>query len=344
MRRRLVAVFLSVCVVCFLIAAGCMGAGALQARPLDVGNYNDYGGGNYGGGYNGGNYGGDYGGDYGGGVIFFGGDDDGDGSGGGGIGIVVGIFVLLVILILVFDKMKKAKRPPVGPGSMPVQQPQNHEASILPAITQVDPNFSNDKFIAWTKEVFITLQQAWTARDWSKIRPFEKEELFRQHEMQLQEYIQLNRINIIERINIRQAYLHKYVRDNQYEYLTVYMSTRMVDYIIDEQSRKVLKGDPNTDCYLDYVLTFMRKTGVKTKDAASTAVSKSCPHCGAPMQVTSAGKCEYCGSIITTGEFDWVLAEMDAVKPGVHIDNTGVIIQDDGAQSEKDKNEGDRPQ
>ena len=91
MRRRLVAVFLSVCVVCFLIAAGCMGAGALQARPLDVGNYNDYGGGNYGGGYNGGNYGGDYGGDYGGGVIFFGGDDDGDGSGGGGIGIVVGM-------------------------------------------------------------------------------------------------------------------------------------------------------------------------------------------------------------------------------------------------------------
>lgn len=167
MRRRLVAVFLSVCVVCFLTAAGCMGAGALQARPLDVGNYNDYGG-NYGGGYDGGNYGGDYGG----GVIFFGGDDDGDGSGGGGgIGIVVAIFVLLVVLILVFDKMKKAKRPPEGSGSIPVQQPQNHEASIIPAITQIDPNFSNDKFIAWTKEVFITLQQAWTARDWIKNPP-----------------------------------------------------------------------------------------------------------------------------------------------------------------------------
>lgn len=178
----------------------------------------------------------------------------------------------------------------------------------------------------------------------SKIRPFEKEELFRQHEMQLQEYINLKRINRIERINIRQAYLHKYVRDSQYEYLTVYMSTRMVDYIIDEQTRKVLKGDPNTDCYLDYVLTFMRKTGVKTKDAASTAVSRSCPHCGAPMQVTSAGKCEYCGSIITTGEFDWVLAEMDAVKPGIHIDNTGVIIQDSGTQSKEGENNGDTPQ
>ena len=32
--------------------------------------------------------------------------------------------------------------------------------------------------------------------------------------------------------------------------------------------------------------------------------------------------------IITTGEFDWVLCNMQAVKPGVPIDNSGVTIQD----------------
>ena len=103
----------------------------------------------------------------------------------------------------------------------------------------------------------------------------------------------------------------------------------MADYIIDEETRKVLKGNPKIDCYMDYLLTFMRKTGVKTKAAASAAQSKSCPHCGAPLQITSAGKCEYCNSIVTTGEFSWVLADMDAVKPGIHIDNSGVQIHDD---------------
>lgn len=56
---------------------------------------------------------------------------------------------------------------------------------------------------------------------------------------------------------------------------------------------------------------------------------KSCPRCGAPLQITSAGKCEYCGSIVTTGEFSWVLTDMDAVKSGIQIDNCGVLIQDD---------------
>lgn len=183
------------------------------------------------------------------------------------------------------------------------------------------------------------MQQAWTARDWSIIRPLEKEELYTQHQQQLQEYINLKRINVIERINVGDTYLHLYTRDNQHEYLTVFMATRMVDYIIDENTKQVLKGDPNTDCYMDYLLTFMRKTGVKTQQAASTATSKMCPHCGAPLQVTSAGKCEYCDSIITTGEFDWVLSDMDAVHPGLTINNAGVVLNDAQAQQQNQQND-----
>ena len=37
----------------------------------------------------------------------------------------------------------------------------------------------------------------------------------------------------------------------------------------------------------------------------------NCPNCGAPTQITSAGKCEYCGSVITTGEYSWVLSNLE---------------------------------
>ena len=33
----------------------------------------------------------------------------------------------------------------------------------------------------------------------------------------------------------------------------------------------------------------------------------NCPNCGAPTQVTSSGECEYCHSVITNGDFGWVL-------------------------------------
>jgi ribosomal protein L37E len=91
----------------------------------------------------------------------------------------------------------------------------------------------------------------------------------------------------------------------------------------------VLKGDPNKEYHLRYLYTFMRKTGVTTDPAKSGNSTVACPHCGAPTNITSAGKCEYCGFVVTTGEFDWVLSNIEAIKAGVNIDNGGVVIRFD---------------
>ena len=121
--------------------------------------------------------------------------------------------------------------------------------------------------------------------------------------------------------------MHLYQRDAQYEYLVVYMETRMNDYVIDEKTRAVVKGDRNIEHYLNYQLTFMRKTGVKTNPARSNNSTVSCPHCGAPVTVTSAGKCEYCDFIITTGNHDWVLSDLSLVRGNTSIDERGVVIE-----------------
>lgn len=296
--------------------------GTVTISPVDVGNTNDYDGGG--------------GGDWGGGTDW-GNDNDysysGSGSSDGDSDLTPGeliaaLVIVAVVVIFTIKGSRKGSSTSSAPAA-PTQTPRNHEAEIVPAIQAIDPNFSRDAFINWGNEVFITLQQAWTERDWAKIRPFEKEELFRQHEMQLQEYINTGRINMIGRINIRQAYLHRYQRDAQYEYLTVYMETRMTDYIIDEKTKNVVKGDPNRDYFLNYMLTYMRKTGVTTDPAKSNHSTVSCPHCGAPVSVTSAGRCEYCDFIITTGEHDWVLSSLDGVKPNTVIDDRGVILMDE---------------
>ena len=60
-----------------------------------------------------------------------------------------------------------------------------------------------------------------------------------------------------------------------------------------------------------YTLTFIRKTGVKTKPGMEPFNITNCPNCGAEAKITSAGQCEYCGSVITTGEFNWVLSDLE---------------------------------
>ncbi len=328
MKRRLsaLAAALVFAALLFATASVCTAApvaalrGAVIVSPVDVGNTNDY---DTGGG-------GDWGGDTDWGTDW--GSNDYSSSSGGDSSPGEIMIALVVVAIVIFIAARGNKRKGTSPSSSaparPAHTPGNHEAEIVPAIQAIDPNFSRDAFINWGNEVFITLQQAWTERDWAKIRPFEKEELFRQHEMQLQEYINTGRINVIGRVNVRQAYLHRYQRDAQYEYLTVYMETRMTDYIIDEKTKNVVKGDPNRDYFLNYLLTYTRKTGVQTDPAKSNHSTVSCPHCGAPVSVTSAGRCEYCDFIITTGEHDWVLSSLDGVKPNTVLDERGVILMD----------------
>lgn len=287
--------------------------------PLDVGNNTDYSGGS------------DWGGssDYG----SSGWDSSYSGSGGnydsdnGGFGLAIGI-VIVVIIIIVFSKKKAGQLNKSTGGSSLSVIPADNTRRIIDALLPIDPYFNADKFIAWTKEVFITLQEAWTARDWSKIRPFEKEELYAQHQKQLQEYINNGTINVIERINVGQTYLQFYQRDPNYEIMKVYMQVRMNDYVIDEKTRAVVKGNANTEYHMAYLLTFIRKTGVKTDPVKSNASTVSCPFCGAPVSITSAGKCEYCDHIITTGEHDWVLSNLESIRGNTLIDNRGVVIID----------------
>ncbi len=264
-------------------------------------------------------------------------DDGYSGGYGGSLGPGT-LIVLAIIVILYFVLKKKGLLDNTGTNgtsttnNIVYMSPKNlyvpdNTQKIMDAITKTDPLFSAEKFLSWAQEVFITLQEAWTERDWSKIRPFEKEELFKMHEKQLQEYIRMKRINIVERISINEDHLYKYERNAEYEYLQVYLGVAMNDYIIDEETREVVKGNPNIRYKAKYLLTFMRKVGVLTDPASSNMNTTRCPHCGAPVQVTSAGKCEYCDSIITTGEHDWVLSDLDCIKQGTHIGPGGVFIQ-----------------
>ena len=287
----------------------------------DLGNFNDYssgssGGSSYSGGYDGGySSGGNYGGSY----YYYSDSDDSDIT---GSDIILTIIVIGVVLFISYLKTKNSKNSSPTTGVVPTIQ--NHTDEIVNAITRTDPNFSSEKFIGWVKEVFITLQNAWSERDFEKVRPFEKEELYKQHTELIKQYIENGKINVLDRINVNQAYLFKYYRDSQYEFMHVYIQARMTDYIKDEKTGKVLQGNPNTEYHLQYIYTFMRKVGVLTDPVKSGKSTVACPHCGAPTSVTSSG---YCGFIITTGEFDWVLSNIEAVKPNTNFGNGGVVIK-----------------
>lgn len=260
------------------------------------------------------------------------------GGGGGGDGDIVGLIyfliglfsgdkdslsvaaIVVIMLVWFYIKNKRAKKKQSDPSYIN-QQTQSQVTSdntfddtarVAAQIQESDPDFSADKFIGYAREVFMTIQAAWTAKDWKPIRPFESETLFNTHKQQLDEYIRLGKTNVVEKIGIKHCSLHAFRKDGEKEVLVVWLNAVMRDYVIDDATKKVLESDPNRDWYMKYEMVFNRKAGVKTDPTRKGNSVTNCPNCGAPTEVTSAGQCEYCGSVITNGEHDWVLTDIHA--------------------------------
>mgnify|MGYP002624490879 CR=1 FL=1 len=237
-------------------------------------------------------------------------------------GISVAIAVGIIILMIVIASRSKS-----GVGSTHMTRPatrttQNgytqgyvrdeaRSKQVAEKIRENDQFFNEDKFISDAKNKFIKLQNAWSERDWETIRPIESESLFELHSKQLQGYKDRGQINKMERISVNFAELVSYAVDNEKEIVVVALNSSMVDYIIDEKSGNVIKGDRETRRTNTYKLSFIRKKGVKTETGTDEVKTTNCPNCGAPTRITSSGKCEYCGSVITIGEHDWVLNDME---------------------------------
>lgn len=271
---------------------------------------NDYGGG---GGYDFG--GGDYGGyDYGG--------NDYDSSSYSGdvdpVSVIIGIGIVVVIIIIstIGGNKKKSGGGTTRPSSMNganVVLP-NRTEQIEGIIKQKDPNFSASDLISFTKQVYIDIENAWCKRDMTPVRPVMHENLYNTTCKQVQAKIEQGVVYHYESIAIDTAYLTSYERDSQFEYVTAYLTSRMIDYQVDEKTGKIIRGDKTTRWVQKYKMKFVRSLGVETKTETGKMTGHNCPNCGAPLEISSSGVCEYCGSVVTTGQYSWVLTDFSGIR------------------------------
>lgn len=248
-------------------------------------------------------------------------DDDyssssGSGSFGVGFGTVVFIIIIAIIISANSKKEKGQRNYNVAPTpTRPMPTVDTSKSHIYAeAIKKFDPNFSEEKMLSFAKDLFVKLQNAWTARDWEPMRPFETESLFEQHKAQVQGYIDTNRINVMDRIAVNYAALYNFRQEGDRDILEIALKSTMKDYIIDAKTKQLLEGSKTQDRTTVYKLTFERKTGVLTPEGTAKVKTTNCPNCGAPTEITSAGKCEYCGSVITTGANTWVLSGLEPLR------------------------------
>ncbi|MGL4363087.1 MAG: TIM44-like domain-containing protein [Cellulosilyticaceae bacterium] len=224
------------------------------------------------------------------------------------------IIVILVIAVVVYllGKNKQQNSRMAMPVNNQYGMVMNKHNESIKILLQKDPEFSEQMMVGKVNNMFMRLQLAWMDKKWEEVRPFETDALFNTHKMQLDQYIANKRTNKIEDIAIVDTEVLKYEAIGEFEYLDVSIKAKFVDYIVDDVTNKVIKGDKNKTIYMHYKWKMMRKIGTKTKNSHVEAIA--CPNCGANLSINQAGRCEYCDSIVTKGDFDWLLSEIEVIS------------------------------
>lgn len=243
-------------------------------------------------------------------------DDDGGSGEFSPIAIVIG---LIIVVYSIIESSRKKNKKTSGTATQRAPQhrapaPADQTEAISQQIKAKDPLFTAQDFLAFAGDVYMDIQSAWEKRDLTPVRAVLHQNLYQQTEKQIQKKIQDGVVNHLERISVNKSYLMSYHTDEKYEYLDVYLAASMIDYQVKEATGEILFGDKTTRWNMQYKMTFMRSVGSLTKDAKDKEKGLVCPNCGAPLTGTSFGKCEYCGSIVTTGAYDWVLSAFTAIK------------------------------
>lgn len=209
--------------------------------------------------------------------------------------------------------------------------PNNFTIEITNFIKNTDPDFDSGEFLKWCKQSFISYWQAHTNSDMEPVRTYIKEELFNREQSLLQMNIKNNRNEIFQIGIVGDPYINRYERDASYEYIIVYINCLYRHYVLDtsKNSNIPIEGDNTKEEKSLFQMVFMRRFGFDQKTKIKNGVQTiTCPSCGADVTVLSAGKCEFCGNVIKSSEFSWVMSDIDKyIEHYTLVDNRGILLK-----------------
>lgn len=226
---------------------------------------------------------------------------------------VIGTIIIIIIIVIIIRRSKKGLNIPssTNGGSVTSSSQNNDELkSSLAKLKEIDPMFDQQKFKTHVKKVFMAVQQGWTNRDQSICRPFMAEEVYQSHQMQIDNMKSQKIINVLKNIVVGSVDFARVDLEGEFHKMSVKIKAQMRDFKVKEDAPdKPISGEVNaTEPFTEYWV-FIRKSNLKTK-VKDGIFDRKCPNCGAPIDVSVAGKCKYCNATVINGDYDWVLSEI----------------------------------
>ncbi len=234
----------------------------------------------------------------------------GSGSGSGSdMEAVITIIVIIIIIIASTSSRKKN----TSTNTQTYQPQETKSLRRIEEYSETDPSFNAEQFRDKVSNLYVQFQNAWQNKDISPLRPYLTDTYFAQMDNQLNRYRQNHQTNMVERIAVLSTQLMGWRQESGLDEMVIKLDTRIVDYVIDDNTGSVVRGSKTAEKFMTYEWTLVRTTGVTTSRSTGTT-GQTCPYCGANININQTTVCEYCGSVITTDKFDWAVSNIRALS------------------------------
>lgn len=225
-------------------------------------------------------------------------------------GLDAGLVIIIIIVIIIYSASSNKKR-----SNTPYSPPTVNTPSLrrIEEYSQIDPSFNAEQFRDKVSNLYVQFQNAWQKKDLSPLRPYLTDTYYSQMDNQLERYRQSRQTNMVERIAVLKTELLGWKQESGLDEMVVKLETRIVDYVVDDATRNIVRGSKTAEKFMTYEWTLVRTTGVNTSRSTGTT-GQTCPYCGANVNINQSAVCEYCGSVLTTDTFDWAVSNIKALS------------------------------
>lgn len=249
-------------------------------------------------------------------------DDDGNyrrgSSGSNGWDTITVIIIGVIIIFAVFGgggKKDKSSKANTNAAERAESRANRPELTPIGEYTKLDPNFNAAALCEKASNLYVQMQNCWTAKNIESLRPYFTDAMFTQMERSLKNLISRKETNFVERIAVLDATPKGFHQTAGEDHIMLRIRTRITDYTVNDNTKEVIKGSRDKEKFMTYEWDLMRSTGMLTGEDGITSIKRiTCPSCGAPLDINASARCQYCGSVIKQQAQDWVISAIRGIK------------------------------
>ena len=180
--------------------------------------------------------------------------------------------------------------------------------------TRIDPYFDSAALCEKASNLYVQMQNGWTAKNIESLRPYFTDALFTQMERSLQGYVQRGETNVVERIAVLDVTPRGFYQTGGEDHILLRLRTRITDYTVNDGTQRIIRGSRKKEKFMTYEWDLLRPTGTKTEAESGGTKRITCPGCGAPLDVNASARCPYCGTVIQQQAQDWAICAIRGIR------------------------------